>query len=81
MIVTCSGVLFSEASPENIPSYGKQATSENFDKTKADALQSIGERIKKLTAEKSCVEAATNVDELRKCRFGGPLLKRIEPNR
>lgn len=65
-------VSFSEMRGENMPpSHGmgaKNITPENFNEAKAGILQKIEERLNKLNEEKACVQAASNADELKKCR-------------
>ncbi len=46
---------------------GKEITPQNFSEVKTRILTLIGERQKRLDQEKSCVEAATTADELKKC--------------
>jgi len=74
-----TNVSFSEMRGENMPppqGMGmKNITPENFNEAKADILQKIEERLKRLNDEKACVQAASNADELKKCmpqRPGGP---------
>lgn len=43
-------------------------TPEQFKERKARALQMFEEREKQMTQHKACVEAATNAEELQKCR-------------
>ncbi len=47
---------------------GKTVTPEQFQERKARILQMIEERRAKLDQAKTCIEAATNNDALRKCR-------------
>jgi hypothetical protein len=65
-------VSFSEMRGENMPpSHGmgaKNITPENFNEARAGILQKIEERLKRLNEEKTCVQAASNADELKKCR-------------
>jgi hypothetical protein len=50
---------------------GKTVTPEQFQERKARILKMIDERRAKLDQAKTCIEAATNNDELRKCRPEG----------
>ncbi len=52
---------------------GKEITPQQFSEMKTRILTMIEERRKRLDQEKSCVEAATNADELRKCRQERPM--------
>lgn len=47
---------------------GKTVTPEQFQEIKARILKMIEQRRAKLDEAKTCIEAATNNDELRKCR-------------
>lgn len=47
---------------------GKTLTPEQFQERKTHVLKMIQERRAKLDQAKACVEAATNIAELRKCR-------------
>ena len=52
---------------------GKAMTPENFKEIKTRILARIEERRTMLDKEKTCVEAAQNADELRKCRPERPM--------
>jgi hypothetical protein len=52
---------------------GKTVTPEQFQEKKARILKMIEERRTRLDQEKACVEAATNMDDLRKCRPEPPM--------
>ncbi len=51
----------------------REFTPEQFNDMKARALKMIEERKTRLDQEKSCVETATNMEELRKCRPERPM--------
>lgn len=51
----------------------REVTPEQFNEIKARALKMIEERRTRLDQEKACVEAATNIEELRKCRPERPM--------
>jgi len=55
---------------------GKEITPEQFKEMKTRILSMLEERKKRLDQEKTCVEAATSAEELKKCRperpMGGP---------
>ncbi len=76
LLVVFPAVSFSETpSQRSGPTpgaQGKEMSADNFDETKARILQRMEEQIKRITQEKACVSAATNMDELRKCRTVGP---------
>jgi hypothetical protein len=57
---------------------GKEITPENFNEVRSGMLQRIEERMKRLTQEKACVEAAKSADELKKCVPEGPRQKRMQ---
>ena len=46
----------------------QQVPAKKFDDFKAGLLKRLDERIKRLTEEKACVEAAKDREELKKCR-------------
>jgi hypothetical protein len=46
----------------------REITPERFKELKTDILKRIDERTKRIEEEKTCVTAATNMEELRKCR-------------
>lgn len=46
----------------------KEMTAEQFDAVKEKVLKMFERRQKRLDGEKACVEAATNMEEMRKCR-------------
>ncbi len=52
---------------------GKEISPQNFDDMKTRILAMIEERQKRLDQEKSCVETATNSEELKKCRPERPM--------
>lgn len=52
---------------------GKTLTPEQFQERKAHVLKMIEERRAKLDQAKACVEATTNIEELRKCRPEPPM--------
>lgn len=52
---------------------GKEITPEQFPEVKARVLKLIDERRTRLDKEKTCVEAATNDAELKKCRPERPM--------
>lgn len=54
---------------------------EQFSEMKARVLKMIEERKTRLDQEKACVEAATNADELRKCRPERPMMGPGGPGR
>ncbi|HXX80870.1 MAG TPA: hypothetical protein VEI46_04930 [Thermodesulfovibrionales bacterium] len=79
LCVVFAQISFSEMRAENMPpSHGmemKNITPENFNEAKSNILQKIEERLTRLNEEKACVQAASNADELKKCRPqrpGGP---------
>ena len=51
----------------------RELTPEQFNDMKARALKMIEERRTRLEQEKTCVEAATTMEELRKCRPERPI--------
>jgi hypothetical protein len=51
----------------------RDVTPEQFSDMKARALKMIEERRTRLDQEKACVEASTNIEELRKCRPERPM--------
>lgn len=51
----------------------REVSPEQFSEIKARALKMIEERRTRLEQEKSCVEASTNIEELRKCRPERPM--------
>ena len=52
---------------------GEEITPEQFPEVKARVLKMIDERRTRLDKEKTCVEAATNGTELKKCRPERPM--------
>jgi hypothetical protein len=58
----------STGSPAAPGGTGKTVTPEQFQERKARILKMIEERRAKLDQAKTCIEAATNNEELRKCR-------------
>lgn len=46
----------------------REMTPERFTELKTDILKRIDERTKRIEEEKKCVTAATNMEELKKCR-------------
>jgi len=67
---------FSSAQMSGNPPQGqKEITPEKFSELKADILKRIDDRMKRMTEEKKCVTAATNGDELRKCRPQRPSMQ------
>lgn len=60
---------FSSAqAPGGPPPADKEITPEKFGELKADLLKRIDDRMQRIAEEKTCVSAATNMEELRKCR-------------
>ncbi len=51
----------------------REFTPEQFSDLKSRALKMIEERKTRLEQEKACVEAATNIEEFRKCRPERPM--------
>lgn len=51
---------------------GKDVSPEQLSDMKSRILAKIEERRKRMEQEKACVEAATTMEELRKCRPEGP---------
>lgn len=83
LLVMFPEVSFSQAPPEGAPPsrglQGKEITPENFNEVKSSIIKRIDDRLMKLTEEKTCVKAANNADELKKCRTGGPAQMRMQP--
>ncbi len=52
---------------------GKTVTPEQFQEKKAHVLKMIEEHRAKLDQAKACIEAASNIEELRKCRPEPPM--------
>jgi hypothetical protein len=52
---------------------GTTGTTESFNEIKARILKMIEERKARIAQEKACVEAATNDEELKKCRPMPPM--------
>ena len=74
------GVSFSQTPPESGPPPAvrrAEITPEKFDEAKAAALQRVERRMKMLSMEKSCIEAARNAEEMKKCTPGR--MKRMGP--
>lgn len=82
LLLSVSSVSFGQSPTENtLPMrgfQGREITPENFNQVKSDILQRMAERMKRITEEKACVEAASNPDELKKCMPGGPPQKRMQ---
>lgn len=75
VLIAFSEVSFSQSPPESGPPpalRGREITPENFNEAKAAALQRIEGRLRLLSREKACIEAATNAEEMKKCAPGRP---------
>lgn len=74
-LVAFPEVSFSQTPPEGGPPPAfkrMEITPENFNEVKAGALQRVERRMKMLSMEKACIEAATNAEEMKKCGPGRP---------
>jgi len=63
--------LFAQAPADGTPPMlrgNKPAQPQSFEETKAGLLKRMDDRIKRMTEERACVEAAKNQDDLKKCR-------------
>ncbi len=82
LLLSYASASFGQAPPENTTPMrgfqGREITPENFNQVKSDILQRMAERMQRITEENACVEAASNPDELKKCRPGGPPQKRVQ---
>ena len=75
IFIVFTGVSFSQTPPEGKPGLtagDREMPPQNFDERKAWILKRIDDRMKKTQAEKACVEAAKNIDDLNKCRPARP---------
>ena len=72
LVQTCLAQNNSSGGPGPVMQEGG-GTPQEFSEIKSRILTMIEERQKRIGQEKSCVEAATNIDELKKCRPVGPM--------
>ena len=75
VLIAFSAVSFSQTPSESGPppaARWKEITPENFNEAKAAALQRIEGRMRLLSREKACIEAATNAEEMKTCAPGRP---------
>ncbi len=79
LLTSVSGAAFAQQFPGSGPGpavqgvNGKEITPEQFTEMKTRVLTMIEERRARLDQEKACVEAATDVAALRKCRPERPM--------
>jgi hypothetical protein len=66
---------FAQQQPDTQEMRGREITPENFNEMKTHMLTMIEKRRTMLDTEKTCVEAAKNAEELKKCRPERPMRK------